>query len=71
MSNPTAELELASLRNQQSKARHDEVFGGLSPAERLAYDRRQNRINELELDQFERRDERQRSPLGFRDSVQR
>ena len=32
MSNQTSELELASLRKQQSKARHDEVFGGLSPA---------------------------------------
>jgi hypothetical protein len=71
MNNQTPELELDSLRKQQSKARHDEVFGGLSPAERLAYDRRQNRINELELDQFEQRDERQGSPLGFRDRVQR
>ena len=45
----TTEFELARLRNQQAKTREDEVFGGLTPAERAAYDLRQDRINELEI----------------------
>jgi hypothetical protein len=44
------QLELELFRKQQAKARADEVFGGLSPAERGAYDRRRDRIVELEHD---------------------
>jgi hypothetical protein len=56
MSNESPELELSRLRKLQSTMREDEVFGGLSPIERLAYDRRQDRIQELELEQSERGD---------------
>jgi hypothetical protein len=47
------QLELEGLRQQQSQARADEVFGGLSPAERSAYDLRLSRIRELERDSFD------------------
>lgn len=40
--------ELSRLHKQQAKTRHDEVFGGLSPAGRSAYENRQIRIRELE-----------------------
>jgi hypothetical protein len=42
------ETELSRLRQEQAKTRHDEVFGGLSPAERAAYHKKQDRIFELE-----------------------
>jgi hypothetical protein len=71
MSQETPELELAGLRKQQSKARRDEVFGGFSSAERLAYDHRQNRIHELEVDQSEQSVERQRDPVASRHSILR
>lgn len=44
------QLQLERLRKQQAKARADEVFGGLTTAERAGYDRRQHRIRELEHD---------------------
>ena len=44
------QLELEHLRRQQAQVRADEVFGGLSPTERTAYDRRRDRILELERD---------------------
>ncbi|HWZ77539.1 MAG TPA: hypothetical protein VNX87_13440 [Candidatus Sulfotelmatobacter sp.] len=44
------QLELDRLRKQQAEARADEVFGGLSPPERAAYDLRRDRILELEHD---------------------
>jgi hypothetical protein len=50
MTSKAPQLELERLRNKQEKARADEVFGGLSLAERAAYDRRQHRIRELERD---------------------
>jgi hypothetical protein len=40
--------ELTLLQKEQNKARQDEVFGGLSPAERAEYDGRAERIHELE-----------------------
>ena len=43
------QTELSRLRREQAKARHNEVFGGLTPEERSAYHRRQQRIQELEL----------------------
>jgi len=42
------ESELKRLRNEQSKARQDEVFGGLSHAERAEYNGKAERIHELE-----------------------
>jgi hypothetical protein len=44
-----AEFELKRLRAEQAKTRQDEVFGGLSPAERAGYDAKTKRINELEI----------------------
>jgi hypothetical protein len=42
------EVELEQLLKEQQKARRDEVFGGLSPAERAEYEGRAARILELE-----------------------
>ena len=42
------ESELKRLRTEQSKTRQDEVFGGLSPAELAEYNRKSERIHELE-----------------------
>jgi protein subunit release factor B len=47
MRNETPFSELIRLRKEQTKAREDEVFVGLSPAERSQYDQRTKRINEL------------------------
>ena len=58
----TPQFELALLRKQQAKTREDEVFGGLTPAERAAYELRQDRIRELQSALSERSGERQRSP---------
>jgi len=44
------ESELKRLRTEQEKTRQDEVFGGLSPAERVAYDKKTKRINELVIE---------------------
>jgi hypothetical protein len=40
--------ELTRLRKDQNKARQDEVFGGLSPAERTEYKGKAERIHKLE-----------------------
>jgi len=40
--------ELSRLRREQAKTRHNEVFGGLTPEERSAYEIKQDRICELE-----------------------
>ena len=45
-----SEFELKRLRAEQGKTRQDEVFGGLSQAERDAYDGKIKRINELEIE---------------------
>ena len=42
------ESELKRLRTEQNKIRQDEVFGGLSPAERAKYDGKLERIHKLE-----------------------
>lgn len=42
------QAELIRLRKEQNKARRDEVFGGLSPAELAEYDGKAERIHELE-----------------------
>jgi len=48
MAKEKPESELKQLRTEQEKIRRDEVFGGLSPAERAAYNRKSDRIHELE-----------------------
>jgi hypothetical protein len=48
------ETEISRLRKQQDQARHDEVFGGMSPEERAAYDIRRVRLQELERHLFPR-----------------
>ena len=40
--------ELIRLLKEQNKARQNEVYGGLSPAEKAEYDARSQRIHELE-----------------------
>ncbi len=47
------EIELVGLRALQAQARRDEVFGGMSPAERQVYDERAARIVQLENESFE------------------
>jgi hypothetical protein len=42
------ESELKRLRAEQYKSLQDEVFGGLSPAERARYEVKSERIHELE-----------------------
>jgi hypothetical protein len=44
----TLESELNRLREEQSKTRQDELFVGLSPAERAEYYRKSERIYELQ-----------------------
>ena len=53
MEHESEQVELSRLRREQAKTRHDEVFGGLTPEERFAYDRKQLRIQELELRRFQ------------------
>jgi hypothetical protein len=48
MATEKRESELERLRREQSKTRHDEVYGGLSPAEQAEYNRKSDRIHELE-----------------------
>jgi hypothetical protein len=48
MATEKRESELKRLRREQSKTRHDEVYGGLSPAEQAEYNRKSDRIHELE-----------------------
>ena len=50
MRNEPLQVELTRLQNEQAQTRRDEVFGGLSPEERSAYDFRQARIRDLEHD---------------------
>jgi hypothetical protein len=40
--------ELTRLRKEPNKARHDGVFGGLSSAEKAEYNRKAERIHELQ-----------------------
>ena len=48
MAKENPESELRRLRTEQSKTRRDEVFGGLSHAERTEYNARAQRIRKLE-----------------------
>lgn len=62
MQSKTPQFELERLRKQQTKARADEVFGGLSRTERAAYDLGQDRILKLERDLSELSEERHYGP---------
>jgi hypothetical protein len=48
MAKEKPQSELTRLRTEQEKTRRDEVFGGLTPAERAEYKRKSERIYELE-----------------------
>ena len=50
MGNETRESELIRLRREQTKTREDEVFLGSSAAERAEYEKKEDRIHELERD---------------------
>lgn len=52
MPNESLEAEMLRLRQEQAKARHDRIFGGLTFEERTAYEIRQKRLSELELQLF-------------------
>jgi hypothetical protein len=49
MAKENPESELTRLRKEQNKTQQDEVFGGLSPAERAECNGKAKRINELEI----------------------
>jgi hypothetical protein len=44
----TIEARIAQLQKEQTKTRQDEVFGGLSSAERVAYERKEGLIRRLQ-----------------------
>jgi hypothetical protein len=48
MAKEKPQSELTRLRKDQTKSRQDEVFGGLSPAERAEYNGKAERIHKLE-----------------------
>ncbi len=48
MATEKPQSELTRLRTEQEKTRRDEVFGGLTPAERAEYKRKSERIDKLE-----------------------
>lgn len=48
MAKEKADSEWKRLRKEQEKTRRDEVFGGLTAVERAEYDRKSDRIRELE-----------------------
>jgi len=44
----TIEARIAQRQREQTKTRQDEVFGGLSPAEKAAYERKETLIRRLQ-----------------------
>ncbi len=50
MATENRESELMRLRQEVKKTRQDEVFGGLTTAERFEYNCKLQRINELEIE---------------------
>ena len=48
MAEEKRQSELKRLRAEQYKTLQDEVYGGLSPAEQAEYNRKSDRIHELE-----------------------
>jgi hypothetical protein len=53
--------ELVRLRKAQTKARQNEVYGGMSPVEKAEYYSRADRIRELEKGEAQIGDLRKRS----------
>lgn len=53
MPHESPEAEMRRLRHEQSEVRQHEVFGGLTSEESAAYDIRQTRLHELELQLFD------------------
>jgi hypothetical protein len=49
MDRETPRAEVLRLLKELRKTRQDEIFGGLSLSERADYDRKANRVSELEL----------------------
>jgi|HubBroStandDraft_5_1064220.scaffolds.fasta_scaffold1611828_1 hypothetical protein len=49
MDRETPRVEALRLLRELHQTRQDEIFGGLSVSERNEYDRKANRISELEL----------------------
>jgi hypothetical protein len=64
MEQETLQSELTGLRKEQNKARQDEVFGGLSQAERAEYAKRAKRIHELEVQLQTSGGLQERCPVG-------
>jgi hypothetical protein len=54
MSDETRESELIRLRREQCKTREDEVFLGLSAVERVEYEKKEERIREIECNLTQR-----------------
>ena len=48
MQSESSQVELDRLRREQSQTRQNEVFGGLSTEERVDYEIKADRIQELE-----------------------
>jgi hypothetical protein len=59
MQSESSQTELDRLRQEQARTREDEVFGGLSGPERLAYEIKAERIRTLEQEIREIRAEAQ------------
>jgi hypothetical protein len=49
MEHETPQTEVIRLIREQNRTREDEVFGGLSPVERAEYNKKSQRINDLEI----------------------
>ena len=49
MESETLQFELKRLRQEQDKARRDEVFGGMTLAEQTTYESKAARIRVLEI----------------------
>jgi hypothetical protein len=62
----TIEARIAQLQKEQTKTRQDEVFGGLSSAERVAYERKEGLIRRLQRQLSE--GQRDQQPLWSDDS---
>ena len=58
MTPETPEAELARLLKEQDETRQDEIFVGMSGAERAEYERRAKRIEELRVELRNRPDGR-------------
>jgi hypothetical protein len=62
----TIEARVTQLQREQTKTRQDEVFGGLSPVERAAYERKEGLIRCLQCQLSEGQGDQ--VPMGLDDS---